>query len=64
MMKVEAKTDENIPKIILANKCEIGKTVFSEKSEKRVVETHEGRILAQKYNALFLEVSAKENINI
>lgn len=29
-----------------------------------MVESHEGKMLAEKYKSKFLEVSAKENINI
>ena len=63
MIQINSKTDEDVPKIILANKCDVsGRS--SSGLEKRVVELYEGRVLSEKYNTMFLEVSAKENINI
>lgn len=52
-------------KILLANKCDVsGRNSISTNEDKRVVEAYEGKMLADKYKATFMEVSAKENINI
>ena len=57
MYQINSKASENVPKIIVANKCDVSSR--SSQLEKRVVELYEGRVLAEKYNSLFLEVSAK-----
>ena len=63
MYQINSKADEDVVKVILANKCDVsGRNGVAD--EKRVVETYEGRILAEKYKASFMEVSAKENIGI
>ena len=63
MYQINSKADEDVVKVILANKCDVsGRNSVAD--EKRVVETYAGRILAEKYKASFMEVSAKENIGI
>eukprot|EP00732_Lithocolla_globosa_P005762 Lithocolla_globosa_v1_NODE_6206_length_1122_cov_21.157451.p1 type:complete len:208 gc:universal NODE_6206_length_1122_cov_21.157451:1021-398(-) len=51
-----AKDDEKCPLIILGNKCDL--------AEYREVSEAEGQEFAKSSNALFLETSAKENINV
>lgn len=53
MYQINNKTDEGVAKIILANKCDVGGR-NSVGEEKRVVETYEGRMLAEKYKTLFM----------
>lgn len=55
MKQIHENTDQNIAKILVANKSDLSE---------RVVDTSEGQRLAQHYQIPHLEVSAKENINI
>ncbi|CAL5970080.1 Ras-related_protein Rap-1b [Hexamita inflata] len=49
------KEKENVPMVLVGNKCDI---------EERDVTTKEGEELAKTFNCDFIESSAKENINI
>jgi len=54
---VKAKGTEDIPVVLVGNKCD--------KKEERIVTTNEGKILAKKFhNCTFLETSAKTCTNI
>lgn len=52
---VRAKDQENVPIILVGNKCDL--------PDRKVTE-EEGRQLAQKYNIPFVETSAKTNTNV
>jgi GTPase SAR1 family protein len=45
-----------LPKLIVGNKCDL--------RDERKVDSEEGRMLADENKCTFMEVSAKENINI
>lgn len=53
---VEQHASEGVHKILIGNKCDW--------EEKRAVSTEQGQQLADELNIPFLEVSAKNNINI
>jgi GTPase SAR1 family protein len=55
MRQISDKQPEDVPKIIVGNKCD---------STQREVSFEEGRTLAERYNLPFLETSALQNINI
>jgi small GTP-binding protein len=52
---INQNAKDNIVLVIIGNKCDIAN---------RAVSTEEGKKIASKYNALFYETSAKENIGI
>eukprot|EP01080_Neovahlkampfia_damariscottae_P007819 gene7819-12292_t len=56
MNNIEEHAAENVNKILLGNKCDL--------QEKKVVDTGRGQALADEYNILFLETSAKNNTNV
>ena len=56
MNNIEEHAAENVNKILLGNKCDL--------QEKKVVDTSRGQALADEYNILFLETSAKNNTNV
>ncbi|KAJ5070897.1 small gtp binding protein rab8 [Anaeramoeba ignava] len=53
---LEGQSDENIPKILIGNKCDLEK--------EREVSKEEAQKFADKHGIPFIETSAKENINI
>lgn len=55
-MNVEQHASEGVHKILIGNKCDW--------EEKRAVSTEQGQQLADELGIPFLEVSAKNNINI
>lgn len=57
MGQISQHNDDEIPKIIIGNKCDLPQG-------ERVVSTEEGLLLAEKYRVPFLETSAKEGTNI
>jgi small GTP-binding protein len=56
MVQLEQNGASRLPKLIVGNKCDL--------REERKVGAEEGRILADECKCTFMEVSAKENINI
>lgn len=56
MIQLEQNGASKLPKLIVANKCDL--------RDERRVSAEEGRMLADDYKCTFMEVSAKENINI
>ena len=54
--EVQSLADENVTLILCGNKID--------KSDERVISTEEGYSVATKYNADFIETSAKEGTNI
>jgi Ras-related protein Rab-8A len=56
MNNIEEHAAENVNKILLGNKCDL--------LEKKVVDSSRGQALADEYNILFLETSAKNNTNV
>eukprot|EP01121_Diplochlamys_sp_Union-15-3_P014508 TRINITY_DN4627_c0_g1_i1.p1 TRINITY_DN4627_c0_g1~~TRINITY_DN4627_c0_g1_i1.p1 ORF type:complete len:187 (+),score=22.84 TRINITY_DN4627_c0_g1_i1:119-679(+) len=52
----EFKGTKSVPMVIVGNKCDL--------SDRRSVTIEQGEDLARKFNAPFLETSAKENINV
>lgn len=55
MRTIAEKHSDDIPKIIVGNKCD---------SSQREVSFEEGQALAERHHLPFLETSAKENVNI
>jgi Ras-related protein Rap-1A/Ras-related protein Rap-1B len=53
---VRVKDTENIPTVLVGNKCDL--------SDQRVITTEQGEALASKFNAKFIEASAKTRINV
>lgn len=54
--QLEENGADKLPKVIVGNKCDL--------REERKVSSEEGRMLADRYRGIFMEVSAKEDINI
>jgi len=57
MSQISQHNDDDIPKIIVGNKCDLP-------PNERIVSPEEGMLLAEKYKVPFLEASAKEGTNI
>jgi len=53
---VRVKDTENIPTILVGNKCDL--------ADQRVITTEQGEALATKFNSKFIEASAKTKINV
>jgi len=53
---VRVKDTENIPTVLVGNKCDL--------ADQRVITTEQGGALATKFNAKFIEASAKTKINV
>eukprot|EP01121_Diplochlamys_sp_Union-15-3_P006076 TRINITY_DN1653_c0_g1_i2.p1 TRINITY_DN1653_c0_g1~~TRINITY_DN1653_c0_g1_i2.p1 ORF type:complete len:212 (+),score=21.46 TRINITY_DN1653_c0_g1_i2:22-636(+) len=53
---IEQHASENVNKILLGNKCDM--------ADKKIIETETGRALATELGIPFLEVSAKNSINV
>jgi len=53
---VRVKDTENIPTVLVGNKCDL--------ADQRVITTEQGEALATKFNAKFIEASAKTKINV
>eukprot|EP01120_Amphizonella_sp_Union-15-10_P009793 TRINITY_DN378_c0_g1_i1.p1 TRINITY_DN378_c0_g1~~TRINITY_DN378_c0_g1_i1.p1 ORF type:complete len:212 (-),score=52.58 TRINITY_DN378_c0_g1_i1:59-628(-) len=53
---LRVKDTENVPMVLVGNKCDL--------SDQRVITTDQGEALAKKFNATFLESSAKTKVNI
>eukprot|EP01121_Diplochlamys_sp_Union-15-3_P006077 TRINITY_DN1653_c0_g2_i1.p1 TRINITY_DN1653_c0_g2~~TRINITY_DN1653_c0_g2_i1.p1 ORF type:complete len:224 (+),score=38.06 TRINITY_DN1653_c0_g2_i1:56-673(+) len=53
---IEQHASENVNKILLGNKCDM--------ADKKIIETETGRALASELGIPFLEVSAKNSINV
>lgn len=56
MVQLEQNGASRLPKLLVGNKCDL--------QEERKVGAEEGRLLADEYRCTFMEVSAKENINV
>lgn len=52
MSQISQHNEDDVPKIIVGNKCDIPQN-------ERVVSSEEGLLLAEKYKVSFLETSAK-----
>lgn len=57
MAQISQRQEENVPKIIVGNKCDF-------RSRDRCVSYEEGKELAKKHGASFVEASAKEGLNV
>lgn len=57
MAQLAQKQEEAIPKLIIGNKCDLGKA-------ERCVTLEEGQALADKFGATFFEASAKSGLNV
>jgi len=53
---IRVKDSENIPTVLVGNKCDL--------ADQRVITTEQGEALATKFNAKFIEASAKTRINV
>jgi len=53
---VRVKDTENIPTVLVGNKCDL--------ADQRVITTEQGEALATKFNCKFIEASAKTKINV
>jgi len=53
---VRVKDTENIPTVLVGNKCDL--------ADQRVITTEQGQALATKFNCKFIEASAKTKINV
>eukprot|EP01120_Amphizonella_sp_Union-15-10_P009801 TRINITY_DN378_c0_g1_i8.p1 TRINITY_DN378_c0_g1~~TRINITY_DN378_c0_g1_i8.p1 ORF type:complete len:189 (-),score=28.10 TRINITY_DN378_c0_g1_i8:44-610(-) len=53
---LRVKDTDNVPMVLVGNKCDL--------SDQRVVTTDQGETLAKKFNAMFLESSAKIKVNV
>jgi len=53
---VRVKDTESIPTVLVGNKCDL--------ADQRVITTEQGEALASKFNARFIEASAKTKINV
>lgn len=56
MVQLDQNGASRLPKLLVGNKCDL--------REERKVGAEEGRLLADEYKCTFMEVSAKENINV
>eukprot|EP01121_Diplochlamys_sp_Union-15-3_P007375 TRINITY_DN1870_c0_g1_i1.p1 TRINITY_DN1870_c0_g1~~TRINITY_DN1870_c0_g1_i1.p1 ORF type:complete len:193 (-),score=51.70 TRINITY_DN1870_c0_g1_i1:37-615(-) len=53
---LRVKDTDSVPMVLVGNKCDL--------SDQRVITTEQGEALARKFNASFLEASAKTKINV
>jgi len=57
MRQIEMHADENVNKVLIGNKCDVGPS-------EREVSTAEGEALAAEYNVNYFETSAKQNLGV
>jgi Ras-related protein Rab-8A len=57
MSQISQHIEDDIPKIIVANKCDLPPS-------ERIVSQEEGQALAEKYKVPFRETSAKDGTNV
>lgn len=57
MSQIAQRQEEDVPKVIVGNKCDL-------RSGDRCVSYDEGKELALRYGAVFIESSAKDGLNV